>query len=428
MVSAAEWYSLAVPRHVLALALIALLVALGVRPATADDRTVVETEHYSLSSAGSEEELTEWGAVLEAAWPQYAEFFGEEPELKRGERLAVAIFEDDAAFRRAIALGGGTAPSAGGYYCPVARTAYLKRQPSAWYTRNLLLHEAAHQFHYLARTGNDAPNGDWYVEGIAEHLGSHHWDGTTLTVGVEPMLSLEDRAGAALAAVSKDDFSFEALLESEDVPRPEAMYLVRYLSLTEPKKFARHAKGLDRGGVATVKSFKKAFGKPEKVEAAWKEWLATRQSPLIPVFVEWDSRSASSVRGGGDSVVVCRTRGEAVSLTARIVPLDSRRLRAGLLVGFTSAGDYTIAVVERKGDGGVLHHERFQGGWKRIGSHPVPKLGAEPVLSVRRDEAELVLTVDEQEIARIAAPTEPEPFGLVLDACAADFTGLTIER
>lgn len=424
----AKWYSPLVPKHLPALALIALLVALCARPATADDRAVVETEHYSLSSAGSEEELAEWGAVLEAAWPQYTKFFGAEPELGRGGRLSVAIFEDDAAFRTAIAKGGGTAPSAGGYYCPVARTAYLKRQPSAWYTRNLLLHEAAHQFHYLSRTGNDAPDGDWYVEGIAEHLGSHHWDGTTLFVGVEPMLSLEDRAGAALAAVSKADFSFEALLESEDVSRPEAMYLVRYLSLTEPKKFARYAKGLDRGGVATMKSFKKAFGKPEKVEAAWKAWLATRQSPLIPVFVEWDSRSASSVRGEGSSVVVCRTRGAARSLTTRVVPLDSRRLRAGLLVGFTSADDYTIAVVERKGDGGVLHHERFEGGWKRLSSHPVPTMGAEPVLAVRRDGAELTVSVDDQEIVRIAAPGEPEPFGLVLDACAADFVDLTIER
>lgn len=422
------WYALGVSSRLLSLTLIALLVALGVRPAFADERTAVDTEHYSLTSDGSEDELTEWGAVLEAAWPQYAEFFDTEPDLKRGERLSVAIFEDDESFRRAIARGGGTAPSAGGYYCPKARTAYLKRQPSAWYTRNVLLHEAAHQFHYLARTGNDAPSGDWYVEGIAEHLGSHHWDGTTLSVGVEPLLSLEDRAGAALAAVSRDDFSFEALLESEDVSRPEAMYLVRYLSLTEPKKFARHAKGLDRGGVATVKTFKKAFGKPEKVEAAWKEWLTTRQSPLVPVFVEWDSRSADSVRGEGDSVVVCRTRGAAQSLAARVVPIDERRLRAGVLVAFESASDYTIAVVERKGDGGVLFHERFQNGWKRIGTHPIANLGGEPVMSVRREEAELIVSVDGAEIARIAAPAEPQPFGLVLDACAADFADLTIER
>ena len=85
------------------LSALALLVAAACpSPAAGEDgRTRIETARYVLESSGPREEAEEWGRMLEAAWTQYGAFFGKEPKLKKGERLRVAFFEDDAPWRAA---------------------------------------------------------------------------------------------------------------------------------------------------------------------------------------------------------------------------------------------------------------------------------------------------------------------------------------
>lgn len=407
----------------------ALVALVSAAPALATERVVVETEHYRLTSAGELAEAEEWGRVLEAAWPQYAEFFGDEPELEPDERLVVAVFEDDASFRAAIVAGGGTPPSAGGYYCPTARTAYFKRQPTVWFTRNLLLHEAAHQFHYLACTGNDAPSGDWYVEGVAEHLGSHAWDGETLSVGVEPVLSLEDRAGAAQAAVARDDFSLESLLTAEPVSRPEAMYLLRFLVVEQGKRLLRYRKKVDRGAEPSLKDFRKSFGKSDELVADWRAWLETRQSPLVPVFVEWDTRRNDRVRGTGDAITLCRTRGTVRAIETRLQPVDERRLRAGLVLAFEAPRRYTLAMLERRATGGVLELDRMdEGKWTSLGVHELPELAETPLIRAEHTDGGLVVSVDGRKVATLPPADDPEPLGLALEGCTIDFDDLVVER
>src|SRR5204862_5986000 len=128
----------------------------------------------------------------------------------------------------AIRKAGGTPPGiAGGYYDPVSKTAYAWRQPTIWWTRGLLIHECAHQFHQLGRATAKTGMPVWYVEGVADHLAHHTWDGEHLRLGVVPMLSLEDWPTPAQNTVKSGGFHLEDIVENKAaLDRPISMHLV----------------------------------------------------------------------------------------------------------------------------------------------------------------------------------------------------------
>jgi len=156
-----------------------LLLLLAAPAAAAPEPIRVETEHYALLAETDRAEAEELGRVLEAAWPQLEAFFGAAPDLDGDERLPVRFFATKESFAAGLRADGIAPPASGGYYHPPNRTAWLWRQPTIYNTRCLLLHEVTHQFHFLARTGNRSLPQNWYVEGLAEHLGRHEWDGET---------------------------------------------------------------------------------------------------------------------------------------------------------------------------------------------------------------------------------------------------------
>ncbi len=428
----------------LALPLALLIVPESATQLLANERVTVTTEHYELTSAGSQEEAKDWGRMLEAAWPQFTEFFGAAPKLRKGDKLRVAVYETDAPWREAIVAGGGVAPSSGGYYCPVAKTAYVKRQPSAWYTRTLLLHESTHQFHYLARTGNDALEANWYVEGIAEHLGSHTWDAKTLTIGVTPPVSLEDRAGAALTTLAEPGFSLPDLVEADAADRPTAMFLVRFLKETQAKKFAAMTRKLDRGSILKSKQFQRTFGKPDALVAKWKEWLAEQQETFDSVTVEWDSLGARRVLGVGPAVSLCRTSGDALVIAARLTRHGKRPLRAGLLLSVTSRSEFVAAFVDERSDRPRLDVAQLRGGkWRTLKSVDLDASGqGDWFLTASRSDADALISVGRlsppgtkdtklftpRELAPIPLPAgaPTQALGLAVDNCMVEFSRITV--
>jgi hypothetical protein len=60
---------------------------------------------------------------------------------------------------------------------------WLFDQPSDYYRRHLLLHEGTHAFMNRWLGGAGPP---WYMEGMAELLGTHEWDGRELKLGYNP--------------------------------------------------------------------------------------------------------------------------------------------------------------------------------------------------------------------------------------------------
>lgn len=388
-------------------------------------RGAVLTAHYELRSEGPSAEAEEWGRVLEAAWPQLKAYFRAEPPLKDGERLRIVFTESAEAWSKAIASAGGHPPGggAGGYYCPISRTAFLYRQPSAWYTRTLLLHEATHQFHFLAVTGNRSPGARWYIEGVAEHLSHHAWDGTTLTLGVVPLLSLENRAGLALARVHDPAFDIEALVNDGPHERPEAMHLVRFLLEGEGghrrKRFEGMAEKLDRGGQAGA-LFGRSLGSPRRLLEQWRAWLPEVQEPLAPVHVDWDTRGPRSVRGTSGGVSGCRVRRPAAAISATLAPLPGARWSAGLLLHATDAAQYTVALVT---PGGLRVQRLERGGWVMLPVGQPPAPGDQPWrLAASREGTRVTLRVNGGEVGTYDLPGDA--LGLAVDGCTMDFTEL----
>jgi len=369
-------------------------------------------------------------AVLEAAWPQYVEFFGAQPKLADGARLRVSLHQSFDTMSEAIRAGGGSPPppGPGGYYCPVSRTAFLFRQPTRWYTRALLIHEVAHQFHWLAgetSRNRKGPPPTWWGEGVVEHLAHHTWDGRELRLAVVPPVSLEDYPARALASSARDGFAWEALPTAPE-DRPAQMHFVRWLATSAKGKptsgFRALQERLDRGEAADAKALLKAAGlKSDALRDAMGKWLPSVQQPYVSLFNEWDSLGAGHLRGTASVVAACRTRESVASHSARLRPLHGGRWRAGLLVQFTSASDHTIAVID---SGRELRIDRWTGSWKVLGIHALkgsPDADGWWTISASRDATtgRVRVTVGTETLGSYELPAGP--MGLALDSADVEF-------
>jgi len=354
----------------------------------------VETAHYELHFEGNPARGAEFARVLEAAWPEYRRIFGAEPALEKGQRLKVRVFADRNGWAAAIRADGGVPPtSAGGFYWPPTKTAFLFEQPTRSYTRTLLLHEAAHQFHYLACTHNRQPGAPWYTEGIAEYAAEHFWDGETLRLGVIQLVTLKDYPSKAAGD-----------------GRPRGWALVHYLATRDPRSLARLRRKLDRG-VAVEAPDPKGFDR----------WLAAHQEPWAQVFNEWNGVGPKSLRGFAKVVSLCRLKAPVTSLHAELrIPSDGR-FRGGLLLSYESAERYTVLLVDQRG---VLDlHARRDGRWIPMRHESGLALPREAIpLRAERGAKGVTVTVAGRAFGPWDLPGAT--LGLAVDASDLVFTGL----
>ena len=324
--------------------------------------------------------------MLEAAWPQLETFFGAAPTLGDGERLEVFFGASQASFFARLEADGIRPPDAGGYYAPKTKVAYLWRQPTIYNTRCLLIHETTHQFHYLSRTHNHSVGVEWYVEGLAEFLGRHTWDGEHLVIGALPLLSLSDYPQAASERLSSSEVDLQAVVDGEVSGRPLYFALVRYLVKGGGdrlfKRFKRLSRKLDAGGVSP-KAFSQIVGSPRKLESAFLDWLRREQEPWRQIFNEWEGIGPGRFQGtaGGAIVTTCAVKGPALRLDATLEVPDEGSWVGGVLLSHVDGegkdgADYTTALCHgaRGREGGRERRVvRRQGGkWVRLGTFPCP--------------------------------------------------------
>ena len=383
---------------------LAALAALFLSAAPARTETgaenTAEGPRYRVIVQAGEERAAEMLRVLEAAYPLFQKHFGAKPKLKKGEKLEVRHYKSKADWVVGVRSSGAPPPgSAGGIYLPATKVAYFHDQPTRYYTRVLMLHEAAHQFHYLARTKNKEPTAKWYTEGLAEYLSWHHWDGSTLELGVRPLLSLENRAGAAITTVGTVDF--EAFVAGDTkLDRGVAWALVRYLATGNKgkphKKFKAFARKMD-GGNKPGSLFRKLFGTPKQVKPDFEKWLAAEQSPWVYGFNEWEPLTATSLRGfAKKQYTVAYLREPAKNLTATLIAPKKQSWNAGVLVHWSSPDDYTVALLNY---GGFMHVvRRMEGRWQTMEKGPIPGLENQPkyTFQVFRRGGEVSLLVNNQ--------------------------------
>lgn len=391
--------------------------------AWSDETVRIQGAHYVLEGDIPKDEAQAHVDVLDAAWGSFREYFGTVPPLTSDERLRVRFFSSRVAWENSIRSDGGTPPKdAGGYYWPTSRTAYLYRQPTAYYTRALLLHETAHQFHFLSRTGNRSLSAPWYVEGVAEHLAWHRWDGLRVTLGVVPDVSLDDYPAAALKELRRPAFPWQETLEGrKDCSRPVGWAIVHYLaSRTDAdtvRRWTSFRDAMDRGmpvGTAIRRCFGRAFPRRETVVA----WLTESQSPWSQVFNQWEGIDDGKIRGSAPVVSVCRLKEPCGRLSMNLqLPSTGR---AGLLLHYEGPEDYTLALLSSTG---ALHVDRRRNGkWERLATESLSSVALSQSLSAERDGSEVRLVVGGGSFGPWKLPGDT--FGLALDACTVVFDTL----
>ncbi len=110
------------------------------------------------------------GNVFDAAVEGWTEYFGIAPERTAHWKMQGFLMEDRAKFAT-LGLLPETNPDFVNGYCQGSEL-WFAEQSSDYYRRHLLLHEGTHGFMY-AFLGERAPG--WYMEGMAELLGTHRW-------------------------------------------------------------------------------------------------------------------------------------------------------------------------------------------------------------------------------------------------------------
>lgn len=411
----------------LALSLLLLLAVCGVAQAPALAQVAglaaYTSEHYILHTDSPESVAKECSRVIEACWPELEKFFGTAPKLKKGEKLAVYFLETQQGWLDQMKTDNVAIPiGAGGYYNPGNRTVYLWKQPTRYTSRQLLIHEVMHQFHYIACCNNVGPKDTWYIEGIVEHMSRHYWDGEKLTLGVIPFCSLEDFPRLALELFERDDFKLSEMLNGKRAStRPEQWALCRYLLLKgDAKDWKALAKKLD-GGQEGRNVFAKQYGDPDKLQPKILEWLKTQREPFVWVWNEWQGQGTDAVWGTAPtSYSLCRTF-EPASHVEATVQIPAGDWTGGLIVQFKSTEDFTLFLLNQAGEWVVTRRTET---WAtlRQGKLETPKAGGSYTLSATRDGEAVKLSIDGMEVGSVDVPAGH--MGVALRNSTLRFTGI----
>jgi len=126
-------------------------------------------------------EVDELPLVMAAAVPQWCTYFKIDPARATDWHLTGYIIQDRERFRSTGLLPDTLPPFRYGFQR--GKEFWVYEQPSTYYRRHLMLHEATHGFMY-DMLGSAGPS--WYMEGIAELLGTHRWSDGVLTLGYFP--------------------------------------------------------------------------------------------------------------------------------------------------------------------------------------------------------------------------------------------------
>jgi hypothetical protein len=158
------------------------------RPTPIDDERAAASgirqiagRHVTLYTDLPAGEVDELPPVFDAAVPLWCEYFGVRQDDVAAWKAIGFVMRDKERFVRA-GLYPDSLPAFPHGYSTEGRM-WIYDQPSAYYRRHLLLHEGTHLFMYRWLGGAGPP---WYMEGTAELLGTHRWEGNKLALGVMP--------------------------------------------------------------------------------------------------------------------------------------------------------------------------------------------------------------------------------------------------
>lgn len=244
-------------------------------------RAQITTEHYRIYLEKYDPEDT--GRMMEAAYKAWSVFFGKEPHPpavpapgkapQPPRKLVVKGYATPQNYQAGGRKDGTPTPTGApnmGMYWTGTSIAHFYAPSGKDAMRYMILHEACHQYHYIAMTGNGGATAGWYIEGLAIWSGGSTWDGKAFTLGggvrPEPLKA----PARTLAQITSD-------------PAVAIAFLVtRY-----PLEFRRLAAALDQRREER-ESWKEAFGFDEAPAEFADEHEAWRKSRPSGAFSAWE--------------------------------------------------------------------------------------------------------------------------------------------
>jgi hypothetical protein len=167
---------------------------------------VLEGRHATIvTDLAPSPEVDELPKVIDAAVPLLAERFDIDPSAVRDWRVLAMVLDDRQKFAAAGLMPDRNEEFPNGL--AIGYELWVANQPSDYYRRHLLLHELTHSF-MATQLGSCGPG--WYMEGMAELLGTHTWDPRTakLELAVMPEsregFEMWGRTKAVRDAIAKD--------------------------------------------------------------------------------------------------------------------------------------------------------------------------------------------------------------------------------
>jgi len=315
-------------------------------PAAAGDETK-SSAHYLWNIHGDCPEAPELMKVAEAAWGQFAAYFGARP----GGKLEIEYFEKSADYASIITGKGAGAEGAGGVpaqgrYWYENKKVYQPRMERPWDTRQWLIVNLANQFMALGVIGKGKNTPTWYSAGIVFHFALHRWDGKTLVTGVDDDPAAAGRSIAQFAADAKEGkWDPMDAVNTDSKAYVEAWTAVHFLLSGADKGATARFKALERKmweGMEARESVTLLFGAdPKKIRKSARDWILALPRPWAPVADVWertseDSFSAEPFNKGQDAILLREAdAGPAPFLEATITPAEKGE--GGLMIGFTEA-------------------------------------------------------------------------------------------
>jgi len=393
-------------------------------PAIELDGDWVRTPHYALLSPSAAVDKRDLGHMMEQFYAQASAYFGAEPA--GADRLVGKVFADSASYRAGLAADGITDDlgSSGGYYSPHTKAFYLFVQPSRHYTRMLTMHEAGHRLQNLAG-GCSYPG--WWTEGEAEHLGMHTWDGRTLHMARQPLISLEDHPKSALDAFRDKGGDVGPIVRGDGGwSYREAWAVVSFLRAAHPAQFdglrARYC-----AGEPSAEAWQAVFGAPVSaaMNAAYEAWLVANQQPWRWVWNAFEPWGDRGLHGQADSNALAILKERPAKLEVAIEPI-SEAMAAGIVVAYYGTEDFVMLRLFADRSLQVIRvTEGFRWQWLKSGSAPEPADGALDRMSATVEGDRLILAMNGEAFFVLDDPRDlAGTFGVNLEGCELRLTVL----
>ncbi len=340
---------------------------------------VARGEHYVVHTDVSEHVADDSLQLLEAAWPLFCERFGREAVAKsRDGRLPIFIYgcRDVYRFRRYPGMEPWV-DRASGFYDRIHGIGHVEYASFPYSQRRLVLHEAAHQFHYLSLgKGRRDIFPRWYVEGVANDLERHEWDGRQLRLGVHETPFTVGHEDIALAWFQSPQFDLPRVLggsalswiEDDRDRRAVGFVLVRYLRQSRfADWFARFEQCVSAGIRAP------SFPREARLRDVQDDVIRFAQSILparsTPQY-EWRRRAdrvEACVRTGSSGFWPFLERVDDAVPVSIGFEVDSELFDSdgiGFVVGYRDSMNYTVVVFKRRLEQ-LLITTRENGSWSR---------------------------------------------------------------